>query len=327
MAPEKHYARTFMVGLVRTRGRLLCTAVAVVCFIVLGFIYLPAGNAPKPTFLSQSATSASDISIPRHIWQIFFPPKGTSVLDKSFLYSDDWISMAPGYTYTLVGDAEAAAIIDQHFADRPEIAATYNALRNPALKSDFLRYLILLAKGGTYSDVDTKPLVPLDDWILDTEHRAAARLVVAVEYDEAQHAVQGFTYPVQFCQWTIAAAPDHAVLARMVDRALAGLRDVAANQSTALDGAAFSDFDVLNTTGPIAWTEVVFRALREADPSIESYADLAGIRSPRYYGDIVVLPLESFKADFLDDWGWTWLPRVHRGLVRHFFKGAWRSES
>jgi alpha 1,6-mannosyltransferase len=318
-----------MAALLRARARLFCTAVTALCLIMLGLYYLPSRYSPKSPSLPGPPAASSPIDsstppIPRQIWQIFFPPRGAAVLDKSSFYSTDWITQAPGYTYSLISDAAGASFIEETFPQRPEIGATYAALRNPALKSDFLRYLLLLARGGTYSDVDTKPVARLEDW-LPASRRAAARLVVAVEYDEAQDAHPAdFTYPVQFCQWTIAAAPNHTVLERMVDRALVGLADVAALQNTTLEGAAFSDFDVLNTTGPVAWTEVVFGMLREVDPGLESYADLARIREPRYFGDIVVLPLESFRADYLDDWGWTWLPRDHRGLVRHFFKGAWR---
>lgn len=40
-----------------------------------------------------------------------------------------------------------------------------DALSLPALsKADFLRYLLLLVEGGTWSDMDTVPLMPLDKW-------------------------------------------------------------------------------------------------------------------------------------------------------------------
>jgi alpha 1,6-mannosyltransferase len=312
----------------RRRGCALLTfsAFSVFCLITLGYLFIDTTETPyslTPPGQGQSLTV--EALIPRLIWQIFFPPAGEAIIPTDLLHSNDWVSMGPGYTYTMVGDLEAARLIDQHFSDRPEIAATYHNLINPANKSDFLRYLLLLTRGGTYSDVDTKPVVRLEDWI-PAERRATTRLIVAVEYDEAQdpHPAD-FTYPVQFCQWTIAAAPNHTVLDRMVDRALGGLRDLAAAQRTNLGTAVFSEFDVLNTTGPVAWTEVVYRTLREIDPTITSYADLAGIRTPRYIGDIAVLPLESFRADYLDDWGWSWR-NDRNALVRHFFEGGWKSK-
>lgn len=309
---------------------LLYPAVVVLSMTIAGFIYIRSSrqllsSPPTVALLGQDQLLALEIPIPRLIWQIFFPPAGDSTIDKDLLHSNDWVSMAPHYTYTLVGDLEAAALIDNHFKHRPEIDLAYHALVNPALKSDFLRYLILLVRGGTYSDIDTKPVVRLEDWI-PPERRSTARLIIAVEYDEAQDShPDDFKYPVQFCQWTIAAAPNHTVLARMVDRALAGLHDLAAVQGTSLNGTVFLDFDILNTTGPVAWTEVVYRTLQEIDPTIAGYDDLARIRSPRYYGDIVVLPLESFRADYLDDWDLSWR-KDRKPLVRHFFKGGWKAK-
>lgn len=310
----------------RSRSHLLFLSLSAIVLVVFAFLYLNSDHLLRSPFTiyPQEQSVPSNIPIPRRIWQIFFPPPGVPILEKSTLYSEDWMSLAPGYTYTMVTDVEAQHILNTSFAHRPEIPATYNALSNPALKSDFLRYLILLSRGGTYSDVDTKPVIRLEEW-LSPERRETVRLIIAPEYDESQDPhPEDFIYPVQFCQWTIAAAPNHLVLDRMVNRALVGLSDVAVKQSTSLDKAVFSDFDVLNTTGPVAWTEVVFSVLKLVDPRITSLDDLAGIRSPRYFGDIVVLPLESFRADYLDDWGWMRWRQGHRGLVRHFFKGAWR---
>jgi len=170
-------------------------------------------------------------------------------------------------------------------------------------------------------------MVRLDDWI-PPERRREVKLLLAIEYDESidPHPAD-FTYPVQFCQWTIAAAPNHPVFARMIDRVLAGLHDVARVQGTTLDKANISDYHVLNTTGPVAWTEVVFSLLRETAPdsSINSFVDVAGIREARYLGNAVILPLESFRADYLDDWGIS-LRRGRKALVRHYFKGAWKKK-
>jgi alpha 1,6-mannosyltransferase len=193
-----------------------------------------------------------------------------------------------------------------------------------ALKSDFLRYLLLYIRGGVYADVDTKPIIRLDDWI-PPERRREVKLLVAIEYDESidPHPAD-FTYPVQFCQWTIAAAPGHPVFARMIDRVLRGLGDVARMQGTTLEKANITDYNVLNTTGPVAWTEVVFSVLQETSPdSIKTFGDVAGITEAQYHRDIVVMPLETFRADYLDDWGIS-LRQGRKALVRHFFKGGWK---
>lgn len=313
-----------------TLGRrlLFAPAAAVLLLTVISFLYLisPARSREPPPRPVQEASLISDIPIPRQIWQIFFPPPGTITLEKATFFSANWISMAPGYTYTLVNDAEASSLISRHFPDRPEIGTTYHALTNPALKSDLLRYLILLARGGTYSDIDSKPLLPLEAWLAPSV-RASARLVVALEFDVTRDRQTDQTvYPVQFCQWTICAAPGHPVLARMVDRAVAGLRDAAEAQGTDLARAVLGDKAVLNTTGPVAWSENLLEALRERDGSVKGWLDFARLKEPRVFGDIVVMPIYSFRGDWVDDWG-TWLNywrKGRRALVRHYFKGTWR---
>ncbi|GAB1311997.1 alpha-1,6-mannosyltransferase Och1 [Madurella fahalii] len=298
---------------------------AVFCFVIFKFIadqFLPPRSTSQ-TALGIGRPPASEVPIPQQIWQIFFPPPNSEIVDKDIIYSSQWVAMAPGYTYTMVSELEATTFVDANFESRPEIAATYHALRNPALKSDFLRYLLLLARGGTYSDVDTKPLVPLEDW-LPADKRREVRLIIAPEYDESQDRhPKDWMHPVQFCQWTIAAAPNHPILAKMVNRTLAALHYVAQQQGTTLDQADFSDFNVLNSTGPVAWTEVILESIKEMDPNITGFSDFFGVTEPRYFQDLVVMPHESFRADFLDDWGFTW-GKKRRALVRHYFKGAWR---
>ncbi|KXX76255.1 Initiation-specific alpha-1,6-mannosyltransferase [Madurella mycetomatis] len=286
------------------------------------FQFLLPGSA-SPATLGISRPPAAEIPIPRQIWQIFFPPPGSRVIDKRILFSNEWIAMSPGYTYTLVSEHEAAAFIDANFDSRPEIAETYHALKNPALKSDFLRYLLLLARGGIYTDVDTRPIVPLEDW-LPADKRRDIRLIIAPEYDESQDPPpQDWMHPVQFCQWTIAAAPNHPILARMVNRTMETLHYVAQQQGTTLDKADFSDFNVLNSTGPVVWSEVVLESIKEMNLNITGFSDFYGVHEQRYYQDVVVMPHESFRGDVLDEWGIGWR-KNRRALVRHFYKGGWR---
>ncbi|KAK0616152.1 nucleotide-diphospho-sugar transferase [Immersiella caudata] len=313
----------------RSRARTCVFAtVSFVLLIVLSSLPLLRATAPRVVFNTDQPPD-SEIPIPKSIWQIFFPPPGAAVLDHDLVHSNDWIEMAPGYTYTLVSASEADRFIAENFGHRPEIGETYHALTNPAQKSDFLRYLLLYIRGGLYADVDTKPLVRLDDWI-PPERRRDVKLLIAVEYDETVEAhPDDFTYPVQFCQWTIAAAPRHPVFAKMIDRVLTGLNDVARVQGTTLDKVNISDYNVLNTTGPVAWTEVVFSLLQETSPnpsesSIKTFADVMGIKEDRYHGDVVIMPSETFRGDYLDDWGIS-LRQRRKSLVRHFFKGAWKN--
>ncbi|KAK0613911.1 nucleotide-diphospho-sugar transferase [Immersiella caudata] len=266
-----------------------------------------------------------EIPIPKRIWQIFCPLVKTEFLRESSLHANEWISMSPGYTYTLVGTPEAEIFLAEHFSDRPDIVATYHALSNYGSRSDMLRYLLLYVYGGIYSDIDTRPVIPPDTW-LPADRRRDVNLIVALENDEAVDPnPKDFVYPVQFCQWTVAAAPNHTIFQRMINRMLTSLQDLADRQHTTLDKVKFSDFDVVNTTGPVAWTEVMLGLLKDMNPKFDSYGDLVNTKTTKYFGDVAVLPLSGFRGEWYDEWGLSW-DKGRRPLVRHFFAGGWKKD-
>ncbi|KAK0741472.1 hypothetical protein B0T18DRAFT_420205 [Schizothecium vesticola] len=303
----------------------------------MGFVHSPvrsrAGRILLATLLALITTNgprppASSIPIPRHIWQIFFAPPEAHALNRNFIFTSDWISSAPGYSYSLIEAPAAAAFVDASFPSRPEIAATFHALRNPAVKSDFLRYLLLLSRGGLYTDLDTQPLAPPEDW-LPPHRRGAVRLIVGLESDLAiDHGPNFPKEPVQFGQWTIAAAPGHPLLERMVNRTMEALREIAARQGVEIGNITYTDKEVLDVSGPHGWSEAVIWYLKGVDPSIKGLGDFWGTEAPRYIGDAVVLPVESFRADYLCGLGLKWrLDSTRRCLVRHWFTGAWRTNT
>lgn len=283
---------------------------------------------PTPIPSSGPRPPASSIPIPRHIYQIFFAPPEALALNRKLIFTSDWISSSPGYSYSLIEAPAASAFVDASFPDRPELAETFHALRNPAVKSDFLRYLLLLARGGLCTDLDTQPLVPPEDW-LPPHRRRDVRLIVGLESDLAiDHGPNFPKEPVQFGQWTIAAAPGHPLLERMVNRTMDALWEIAGRQGVGIQDIVYTDKEVLDVSGPHGWSEAVLRYLKEVDSSIKGLEDFFGTEAPRYVGDAVVLPVESFRADYLCGWGLKWrLDSTSRCLVRHWFTGAWRTNT
>ncbi|KAM5346117.1 hypothetical protein ACJ41O_009122 [Fusarium nematophilum] len=299
-------------------ARHLATRPLAVCLALIFFVViLLQQRRPPPT---QSLPAQSNAGhIPKQIWQIFFPPEGGDTHNQ-LRYLPDWIHNAPSFAYTLVGSEIGDAIVKDHFD--AEILDAYRLVRNPAMKSDLLRYLLLWAKGGYYSDLDTKPVKPLEEW-LPAQLAPKIRLIVAPEHDDGVHSGGKWPHPVQFCQWTIAAAPGHPALGRMIQRAVVGLQDLVAKQDIGIDRLSPSNGQVWNATGPPAWTEVIFEAIQKAAPDIASYKDLSRLAEPRVFGDILLLPLDAFMTLSNE-------MRVLEGagqhqLVHHDFAGAWKA--
>lgn len=93
--------------------------------------------------------------------------------------------------------------------------STYFAMYRRVLRADFMRYLILALEGGIYSDMDTEALRPVNEWVPD-ELKHRTKLIVGIEADSTPP-VQGTTYEVQFCQWTLAGEAGHPALWTMVE--------------------------------------------------------------------------------------------------------------
>ena len=187
------------------------------------------------------------------------------------------------------------------------------------LRADFLRYLLLAIEGGVYSDIDTELLKPIHEWVPD-EFKMKTRLVVGLEADQSPP-VAGTTYEVQFCQWTLAGAAGHEALWMMVERILSRIKERPFHDPP--EDVNYSNDEVLDITGPAGWTEVVFEYLNSVVDEPVTWKNLTGMREPRMYGDVLILPINAFATgvphsgaseEIVDD-----------SFVKHQFAGAWRN--
>jgi alpha 1,6-mannosyltransferase len=195
------------------------------------------------------------------------------------------------------------------------------------MKSDLLRYLVLGVQGGVYTDTDTVALKPVDAWIPQPV-RDRARLVVGIEFDRRDGGPWAdIPHWLQFCQWTIAAAPGHPVFGRMVDRVLRSLDDLsAAHGGVSVEELRPESFEVMNSTGPAAWTDVVFEQLQEYNPLLNDTQDLSFMEEPTLIGDILILPIDGFGMgqDHSASTNDGSIPEA--AMMRHLFTGSWRDE-
>lgn len=307
-------------------------------------------HLPTKGSTSTPPTTPSGLLIPPKIWQILLPQArhadGPFTIDPSQLVdTPSWIAKNPDYNYKLVTSEWADAFVDAHFAaSDPALAQTYHALRNPGLKSDLLRYLLLSVEGGVYTDVDTVALRPVDEWVAPAL-RGTVRLVVGVEFDQRDGGMwDEIPHALQFCQWTIAAAPGHPIFAAMAARAAASLRALAAAAAAAAAATAAEDvhdvvgggvlqdlarlrptsFEVMNATGPAAWTDVLFEQLRRAEPGLTDLRNLSGMTGPRLYGDILVLNIDGFGVGQVHSGSTNDGTYPDTAFVKHNFRGSWR---
>ncbi|KAJ2986498.1 hypothetical protein NUW58_g5000 [Xylaria curta] len=269
--------------------------------------------------------------IPPKIWQILLPhpnkPADTPFDAQILADAPSWLARNPGYGYILIGQEEANDFINTHFPGDTKILETWRALKNPGVKSDLLRYLMLFIEGGVYTDIDTEALKPIDVWVPE-QYRDQAKVVVGIEWDQLNGGPWAdIPHRLQFCQWTIAAAPGHPLFMKMAYHAINVLEKLATERGTTLSQLVLSSVEVMTSSGPAAWTDVVLEQLKEIDPTVTDVTDLSGMKptGPRMYGDILILTIDGFgmgqpHSNSTNDGT---IPEA--ALLKHKFRGSWRN--
>lgn len=235
---------------------------------------------------------------PAYIWQTWKYGPG----EGKFTFRGEeasWTDKHPGFVHEVITDAVAANMVKLFYAALPEVLEAYAALPLPVLKADFFRYLILLARGGVYSDIDTSALKSAVEWIPESVPREAVGLVIGIEADpDRPDWHEWYSRRIQFCQWTIQSKPGHPVLREVVAQITA--ETLKRKRSGLL--AKFDDKNVIEFTGPAVWTDTIMEYFNDS-----RYFDMSSSKGPidwrnftsmttaKKVGDVIVLPITSFS--------------------------------
>jgi len=261
---------------------------------------------------------------PAYIWQTWKYTPAAGEFHEAFRPAEaSWSQLHPSFVHEVITDSVAAQLVKHLYASVPEVVQAYNALPEPVLKADFFRYLILLARGGIYSDIDTTALKSAVEWVPAEVPRSTYGLVVGIEADpDRPDWHDWYSRRIQFCQWTIQSKPGHPVLvdvvATITDETLRRI------ETGELDKKHMKS--VVEFTGPAVWTDAVFKFFNNAeyfDMSTSkgniTWQQFTGIKQAKKVGDVVVLPITSFSpgvgqmgAGDVDD---------PMAFVQHLFEG------
>ncbi|KZP00811.1 glycosyltransferase family 32 protein [Calocera viscosa TUFC12733] len=181
--------------------------------------------------------------IPKKIWQTH-RSQDSAPLDTTRTW---WETNreTDGWNRTFLSDDDADRWVREWVGGpgESEIAWVWNTLPRGVLRSDMLRYLVLLLEGGVYSDTDTICLKPISRWgrfaevwtvdpgseaelgeqveqAWEGDREESARgdpprgVIVGVEADVGTRPDwhQWWPRPLQIVQWTLAAPPHHPVM-------------------------------------------------------------------------------------------------------------------
>ncbi|ORY25623.1 hypothetical protein BCR39DRAFT_471209 [Naematelia encephala] len=251
-----------------------------------------------------------------------------------------WSEKNPDWETLFVEDEAIEGWVSETVGEDAGVLQELHALRagRGVLRADlFSRYLVLLLNGGVYTDTDTACVRPLSQWAVSpdrpTTHPLAQSLptlleladeslstqedspalIVALEADapdlNTDWRGESFVRGIQVVQWTIQAKRAHPILLDVLGR---GLREAKRVREAEERGE-----EDLEWTGPGAFTDAVMRYLlvhHGVHPG-----QLSGLRRPVRYGDIVIMPVHSFRADASEG------DQGEDRVVWHGFFGRWKN--
>jgi len=247
---------------------------------------------------------------PAYIWQTWkVQPSSDKFADNLRPQEASWTEKHPGFVHEVITDDVAAHLVRYLYNSVPEVLDAYESMPIAVLKADFFRYLILLARGGIYSDIDTEALKSAAEWMPDEINRDTVGLVVGIEADpDRPDWADWYSRRIQFCQWTIQAKPGHPVLRSIV----AQITEETLKRKAAgtLKNGPQLHKGIIEYTGPARWTDTIFSYFNDGDffdvkkdvstggeVKNITWREFTGIKDTKKVGDVLVLPITSFSPD------------------------------
>lgn len=297
----------------------------------------------------------SSIKIPRIIWQTWKYPRDDPRFERQLLqHSQSWIDLHHDYAYNLIPDEASDDLIKSLYESIPQVYDAFVSLPKAILKADFFRYLILFARGGIYSDVDTVPLKPANVWVSNNEtiynDVNDAGLVIGIEADPDRDDWNVYyAKRVQFCQWTIQSKPGHPMLGELIanitETTLRKKHDGTLSIISGKDAGA----DIMNWTGPGIFTDEIFtyfNDLIKLRPNVHitnhtpvnkyntglditkdgvDWRFFTLMEQAVVFDDVLVLPITGFSPG-VGHMGSKHLSHED-AYVHHMFEGSWKPEN
>lgn len=319
---------------------------------------------PLPKTLPKSATLREQLHFqfpydplkpfPKIIWQTWKVPLDSNDFNPKFKkFTKAWNDKNPDYLYNIIPDSAAHELINHLYQTIPKVIHAYNILPKNILKADFFRYLILFARGGVYSDIDTMSIKSINNWvsmnntIFNTENNSG--VVIGIEADPDRPDWNDYyARRIQFCQWTIQSKQGHPLLGELIAKIteITLMKKQNGNLKKIL-GKDEGD-DIMNWTGPGIFTDEVFKYLNEIiklDSNVKiinktpenqynknlnifengiDWKFFTLMENPIIIDDVLVLPITGFSPG-VGHMG-SKSPSHPSAYVRHMFEGSWKPE-
>lgn len=284
----------------------------------LGRSYPPPQSPKKPKDNQQSVSDISskplrdrlryyfpydlDTKFPAYIWQTWKTNPSSGAFEEGLRGKEaSWTEKHPGFVHEVIVDEAAEHLVRYLYASVPEVAEAYHAMPLPVLKADFFRYLILLARGGIYTDIDTDVIKPAMEWLPEGFPATSVGLVVGIEADpDRPDWHEWYARRIQFCQWTIQAKPGHPVLREIVATITEDTLQM--KKKGELRRGKKPNKSVMEFTGPGVWTDSIMNYFNDKEyfdfstrKTNISASEFFAMTERKLLGDVMILPITSFS--------------------------------
>ena len=276
----------------------------------------------QPSASNTESLLKSDKLIYQHPDKVWHSAKFDDLTEKQREWIGSWTKTNPFCRQNLLTDRSAQAFVEAHFNEtRPDIVEVYNTIPIPILRADLLRYLIVLAEGGIWSDLDVTCEKEVTEWVPLEYQNQTIDMIVGLEFDFAWRG-EGRAVASQFCNWVFVARKSSRNLQLVVDSVVAKLKEIAQTNNVGIEGLTLEMFrDVVDVTGPKIMTVSILKSLGQLLDRTVDDRDFSGIKQPKLVGDVLIMPGNAFAAtqnDYPTDQGDV--------LVTHHYEGSWKKE-
>ncbi|KAJ6169448.1 hypothetical protein N7497_002291 [Penicillium chrysogenum] len=267
---------------------------------------------------SHPTPSAAPIyTLPDKVWH-----KSDNLSENQREWTGSWTNKNPSLRQELLTDRSTEAFVRAHyFKTRPDIVEVYEALSIAILRADLFRYLVVLAEGGIWGDLDTTCEKEVSEWVPLEYRNEDIDMIVGLEFDFEWRG-PGTEVASQFCNWVFVGRKNSRNLQVIVDTVINQLKDIARANAVGIEGITWEMLpDVVNVTGPKIMTIAIMQSLEQLLGRPVDDRDYAHITRPKLVGDVLIMPGVSFAA--LQNKNPT-----DQGdpLVTHHYEGLWKKE-
>ncbi|KAJ5902159.1 hypothetical protein N7495_002687 [Penicillium taxi] len=272
-------------------------------------------HAPASDDLSGTRTSIHNI--PDKVWH---SAKNYNLSEQQRKWVNSWTDIDRYSRQELLTDYSSETFVRTYYHQtRPDIVEVYESLSIPILRADLLRYLIILAEGGYWSDLDVTLEKSVAEWVPLQYKDQNIDMIVGLEFDLSYRG-PGTEVASQFCNWVFAAQPSSRNLQVIVDSVINTLKGISNTNSVPISGITLEMLsDVVNVTGPKIMTIAILESLGKLLGRTVDDRDFSGIKYPKLVGDVLIMPGVSFAArqnGYPTDQG--------EALVTHHYEGSWK---